>query len=124
MLNIPKVSRFFRSGSYIEKRRLIIRGSLVRAQLGPQKPSRFNNLEGFLHLYRTYLFPCFNHSFCGPNWPLTPPRQSRPTLKMSIGHFIHGLSRFEPSWAHQSPSRLTDFEGLFSFPSPQASPCL
>jgi len=36
MLNITQIIGFWRSEYYIEKRRLIIRESLVQAQLGPQ----------------------------------------------------------------------------------------
>ena len=38
---------------------------------------------------------------------LEPPLQSSPTLKRSPGPFFNGLSRFEPSWAHNVNEPLT-----------------
>ncbi len=51
---------------------------------------------------------------------LVPPRQSSPRLNWSTGPIINGESRFEPIWAHQSPSRFFYFEGLFYLPRNQA----
>jgi hypothetical protein len=47
VLKILQISQLFRIRKYIKKRRLIIRGSLVRAQLGPQFRERELDQIGF-----------------------------------------------------------------------------
>ena len=107
MLKILRICRFFRPEKEFKKRVLIIRGSLVRAQLGPRSLSKFNPLKGFFSINSLITkWRNFTISFVNPSG-LEPPPQSSPRLKCSTGAFFNSGSRFKPSWAHTVNEPLT-----------------